>query len=39
VEGIRSHFADRFSAEELGTLAELLARLPLDGPEAGECAP
>jgi DNA-binding MarR family transcriptional regulator len=39
VDGIRSHFADRFSTEELATLAELLARLPLDGPEAGECAP
>jgi DNA-binding MarR family transcriptional regulator len=39
VDGIRSHFADRFSTEELATLAELLARLPLDGPEAGDCAP
>ena len=39
VDGIRSHFADRFSAEELATLGELLARLPLDGPEAGDCAP
>jgi DNA-binding MarR family transcriptional regulator len=37
VEGIRSHFADRFSADELETLAELLARLPLDGAETGEC--
>jgi DNA-binding MarR family transcriptional regulator len=39
VEGIRSHFADRFSAEELETLGGLLARLPLDGPEAGDCVP
>lgn len=39
LDGIRSHFADRFSAEELETLGELLARLPLDGPEAGDCDP
>jgi DNA-binding MarR family transcriptional regulator len=37
VEGIRSHFAERFSADELETLAELLARLPLEGDEPGEC--
>ena len=30
VEGIRSHFAERFSPEELETLATLLSRLPLD---------
>jgi DNA-binding MarR family transcriptional regulator len=39
VEGIRSHFGDRFSAEELETLGELLARLPLDGSETDDCAP
>lgn len=38
VEGIRSHFAERFSPEELETLAGLLARLPLDGAEPGDCA-
>jgi DNA-binding MarR family transcriptional regulator len=38
VEGIRSHFAERFSSEELETLAALLSRLPLDGVEAGDCA-
>ena len=38
VEGISSHFAERFSPEELETLAELLSRLPLDGAEPGDCA-
>jgi DNA-binding MarR family transcriptional regulator len=38
VEGIRSHFADRFSTEELETLARLLSRLPLDGVEGEDCA-
>lgn len=38
VEGIRDHFAERFSAEELETLAALLSRLPLDGVEPGDCA-
>lgn len=38
VEGIRSHFAERFSREELETLAGLLSRLPLDGAEPGDCA-
>jgi DNA-binding MarR family transcriptional regulator len=37
VEGIRSHFAGRFSEEELKTLGSLLSRLPLDGPEDGDC--
>jgi len=37
VEGIRSHF-ERFSREELETLAGLLSRLPLDGAEADDCA-
>ena len=37
VEGIRSHFAGRFSVEELETLGSLLSRLPLDGPEDGDC--
>jgi DNA-binding MarR family transcriptional regulator len=39
VEGIRSHFAERFSSEELETLAGLLSRLPLDGVEGEDCAP
>jgi DNA-binding MarR family transcriptional regulator len=38
VEGISSHFAERFSPEELETLADLLSRLPLDGAEQGDCA-
>lgn len=38
VEGIRSHFAGRFSPEELATLAGLLGRLPLDGVESQDCA-
>jgi DNA-binding MarR family transcriptional regulator len=37
VEGIRSHFAGRFSEEELETLASLLCQLPLDGPEDEGC--
>ena len=37
VEGIRSHFAGRFSEEELETLGSLLCRLPLDGPEDEGC--
>lgn len=38
VDGIRSHFAERFSPEELETLAGLLSRLPLDGAEGEDCA-
>jgi DNA-binding MarR family transcriptional regulator len=38
LEGIRSHFAARFSTEELETLRNLLERLP-EGPEAAaDCA-
>jgi len=37
VEGIRSHFAERFSPEELGTLAALLSRLPLDSAVDEDC--
>jgi DNA-binding MarR family transcriptional regulator len=37
VEGIRSHFAERFSPEELQTLAALLSRLPLDAAIDGDC--
>jgi DNA-binding MarR family transcriptional regulator len=37
VEGIRSHFAGRFSPEELETLAALLARLPLADLADEEC--
>ena len=38
VEGIRSHFAGRFSSEELETLVALLSRLPLaDAPAGEEC--
>jgi DNA-binding MarR family transcriptional regulator len=37
VEGIRSHFAGRFSEEELETLGSLLCQLPLDGPEDEGC--
>jgi DNA-binding MarR family transcriptional regulator len=37
VEGIRSHFAERFSREELETLGALLARLPLDPAVDGDC--
>jgi DNA-binding MarR family transcriptional regulator len=35
----RTHFAERFSPEELEALAELLARLELEGSEAPECNP
>jgi hypothetical protein len=38
VDGIRSHFAERFSTEELETLARLLSRLPLDEVEGEDCA-
>jgi DNA-binding MarR family transcriptional regulator len=38
VDGIRSHFAGRFSPKELETLAELLGRLPADGAEDEDCA-
>ncbi|HEY8842818.1 MAG TPA: MarR family winged helix-turn-helix transcriptional regulator [Gaiellaceae bacterium] len=38
VEGIRSHFAERFSPEELGTLAALLSRLPLDSAVDEDCS-
>lgn len=37
VEGIRSHFAGRFSPEELETLAAMLARLPLAEVADEEC--
>jgi len=37
VEGIRSHFAGRFSEAELETLGSLLCQLPLDGPEDEGC--
>jgi DNA-binding MarR family transcriptional regulator len=37
VEGIRSHFAERFSPEELETLGVLLARLPLDPAVDEDC--
>ena len=36
VEGIRSHFAGRFSPEELETLVALLSRLPLADAAADE---
>jgi DNA-binding MarR family transcriptional regulator len=39
VDGIRSHFAGRFTPKELETLAELLARLPADSAEDEDCAP
>ncbi len=38
VDGIRSHFAERFSAEELETLRDLLSRLQLDAAEGEDCA-
>jgi len=38
VEGIRAHFGDRFSDDELETLAELLARLPLEGSDPENCS-
>ena len=37
VEDIHSVFAGRFSAEELGTLRELLERLPLQGTDETDC--
>jgi DNA-binding MarR family transcriptional regulator len=39
LEGIRSHFVARFSADELETLRELLERLPEGLDPAGDCAP
>jgi DNA-binding MarR family transcriptional regulator len=38
VDGIRSHFAGRFSRDELETLAGLLGRLRVDGGEDEDCA-
>lgn len=38
VEGIRDHFAERFSAAELETLHELLSRLELEATEDEDCA-
>jgi DNA-binding MarR family transcriptional regulator len=37
VEDIHGLFGDRFTAEEIATLHELLERLPADGPDEGEC--
>jgi DNA-binding MarR family transcriptional regulator len=37
VDGIRGAFEQRFSEEELATLAQLLARLPLAGDDGGSC--
>jgi len=37
VASIRQHFGARFSDEELGTLASLLARLETDNQEEGAC--
>lgn len=39
LDGIRNLFAERFSPEELETLAGLLSRLPLERAEAEDCAP
>ena len=39
LEGIRSHFAERFTDEELATLRELLERLPAEGAETEDCEP
>ena len=39
VEGIRAHFSERFSREELETLHGLLSRLELEGVEETDCAP
>jgi len=39
LDGIRSHFAERFSAQELETLGDLLSRLQLDAAEGEDCAP
>jgi DNA-binding MarR family transcriptional regulator len=38
VGGIRNAFEERFSEEELVTLGELLARLPLDGTVSESCS-
>jgi DNA-binding MarR family transcriptional regulator len=37
LQGIRSHFAERYSRDELEVLAGLLSRLPLDGAEDEDC--
>jgi DNA-binding MarR family transcriptional regulator len=39
LEGIRNHFAERFSRDELEALAVLLSRLPLEGAEGEDCGP
>ena len=39
VAGIRDRFVDRFSDEELETLASLLARLPTAGDDGTDCTP
>lgn len=40
LEGIRSHFAERFSGEELDALGELLTRLELEAAEEPpDCSP
>jgi DNA-binding MarR family transcriptional regulator len=39
VEEIRTHFAERFSEDELDALAGLLSRLELEDSEEPECAP
>lgn len=39
VEEIRSHFAERFSDEELETLQALLSRLEVDGLVTPDCTP
>jgi DNA-binding MarR family transcriptional regulator len=39
VGGIRSAFDERYTEQELATLGELLARLPLDGAAAESCSP
>lgn len=38
VGGICTAFEQRYSAEEIATLGELLARLPLDGADVGSCS-
>jgi DNA-binding MarR family transcriptional regulator len=38
VEGIRAAFEQRYSVEELATLADLLARLPVVGSQAESCS-
>jgi DNA-binding MarR family transcriptional regulator len=37
--GVRELFEDRFTDEELETLGELLARLPADDTDPGDCVP